>query len=85
MSPAIAMLSAPAYELIGALLGRYPRMTRETAMLFQRNLYFDSSKARDELGYSHRPFEETARRTVAWYRDHGYLPEMDEAASSPGR
>ena len=30
-------------------------------------------KAERELGLIARPFEETARDTVAWFRDHGYL------------
>ena len=30
-------------------------------------------KAQRELGLSARPFEETARDTVTWFREHGYL------------
>jgi dihydroflavonol-4-reductase len=33
----------------------------------------DSSKAQRELGLHPRPFEETARDTIAWFREHGYL------------
>lgn len=81
LSSVVAKVSAPAYELIGALLGRYPRMTRETALLFQRDLYFDCSKAREELGYAHRPFAETVQRTIEWYRVHGYLPAAEESGA----
>ncbi len=33
----------------------------------------NSEKARRELGLSPRPFEETARDTITWFREHGYL------------
>jgi dihydroflavonol-4-reductase len=33
----------------------------------------NSEKARRELGLSPRPFEETARDTVTWFRDNRYL------------
>ena len=32
-----------------------------------------SFKAKRELDLTARPFEQTARDTVAWFRDHGYL------------
>jgi dihydroflavonol-4-reductase len=31
------------------------------------------AKAQDELGYGHRPFLDTVRTTLAWFRTHGYL------------
>jgi dihydroflavonol-4-reductase len=33
----------------------------------------NSEKARRELGLNPRPFEETARDTIQWFREHGYL------------
>jgi dihydroflavonol-4-reductase len=33
----------------------------------------DSEKARRELGLKARPFEDTARDTIAWFREHHYL------------
>jgi dihydroflavonol-4-reductase len=38
-----------------------------------RTLWFDSSKARRELGLTTRPYEEAARRAYDWYRLNGYL------------
>ncbi|MCL5998022.1 MAG: NAD-dependent epimerase/dehydratase family protein [Chloroflexi bacterium] len=35
--------------------------------------WFDSGKARRELGLSTRPYAEAARRTFEWYRAHGYI------------
>jgi dihydroflavonol-4-reductase len=36
-------------------------------------LWFDSSKARRELGLTTRPYREAAQRTYDWYRANGYL------------
>ncbi len=33
----------------------------------------DCSKARLELGFAYRPFPETVRDTLAWFREHQYL------------
>ncbi len=39
----------------------------------------DTSRARRELGLPDpRPFEETCRDTVAWFRAHGYLKPVEE-------
>ena len=38
-----------------------------------RTLWFDSSKARRELGLTTRPYAEAARRAYDWYRLNGYL------------
>jgi dihydroflavonol-4-reductase len=35
--------------------------------------WFSGDKARRELGIQTRPFAESAARTLAWYRDNGYL------------
>ncbi len=35
--------------------------------------WFDSTKARRELGLTTRPFVESVRRTYDWYRQNGYL------------
>jgi dihydroflavonol-4-reductase len=31
------------------------------------------AKAQSELGFAHRPFVDTVRDTLAWFREHGYL------------
>jgi dihydroflavonol-4-reductase len=33
----------------------------------------DCSKAREELGFTARPFVETIRDTLAWFREYNYL------------
>lgn len=34
---------------------------------------YDTSKAREAFDLTPRPFEETVRDTVAWFREHGYV------------
>jgi dihydroflavonol-4-reductase len=38
-----------------------------------RTLWFDSSKARRELGLNTRPYSEAARRAYEWYNENGYV------------
>jgi dihydroflavonol-4-reductase len=33
----------------------------------------DTRKAREELGFTTRPFADTVRETLAWFREHNYL------------
>jgi len=33
---------------------------------------YEISKARDELGYKPRPFDDTVRDALEWFREHGY-------------
>ena len=37
------------------------------------HLYYDSNRARSELGYRPRPAVEAIREAVAWYRDRGLI------------
>lgn len=45
----------------------------EQARFAAETFWFDSTKARRELGLTTRPFAESARRTYDWYRQNGYL------------
>ncbi len=38
-----------------------------------RHVYHDTTKARQELGFTTRPLEETLRESVEWYRKHDLL------------
>ncbi|NTU68240.1 MAG: NAD-dependent epimerase/dehydratase family protein [Chlorobiaceae bacterium] len=56
-------------------------MRKKVSKLFNMNLYtvasqflyFDSSKAKRELGMRSEPYEASIRRTFEWYRDHNML------------
>jgi dihydroflavonol-4-reductase len=50
-----------------------PIATAGSVRYASQKLYFDNAKAKRELGYTVRPLEDTIRRSVRWFRDHGYL------------
>ncbi|MBQ6322599.1 MAG: NAD-dependent epimerase/dehydratase family protein [Lachnospiraceae bacterium] len=53
--------------------GTKPLMTRFSVYNLARNNNFDSSKARDELGYTTRSYRETIRDEVAWLKKTGKI------------
>ncbi len=58
---------------VSRLLPRQPWLALEALQLARHRMFFDSSKARRELGYEPGPVEEALERSVAWYRSHGYV------------
>lgn len=54
-------------------LGGEPVITAGSVAYASRPLNFDNRKAREELGFTTRPLEDTLRRAVAWFRASGYL------------
>jgi dihydroflavonol-4-reductase len=50
-----------------------PLISGEQLKLSGVNFYFDSSKARRELGYLIMPFRGAVEKAYRWYREHGYL------------
>ncbi len=69
-----------AARVIHRILGKL-RLRDRVSKLFNMNLftvasqflYFDSSKAKRELGMRSEPYEESIRRTFEWYRDRNML------------
>ena len=51
-------------------LGRTPPLSREAVDMASNYWYFDSTKARDELGWSPRDAADTLFATVTYLRDH---------------
>ena len=69
--------------------GRTALLSRSALALSQLNVVVDASKARRELGWSPRPFEERMRETMAWYvdaygRGDAALPVKRAGASAAG-
>ncbi len=58
---------------ISRVLPREPWLPLEAIQLARHKMYFDSSKARRQLGYEPGSPEVALARAVAWYRDHGYV------------
>ena len=53
--------------------GEKPVLTTFNVYSMARNNQFDSSKAKEELGYSTRPYEETIHDMVEWLLAEGII------------
>jgi nucleoside-diphosphate-sugar epimerase len=78
--PVIRALAA-AMEAVARVTGRRPMLDRSQVDEFAGKYgYFDSSKAKRELGYTWLPARETVRRTIAWLVTRGFVPERRQRA-----
>jgi dihydroflavonol-4-reductase len=50
-----------------------PLFTYKSARYATRRLWFDTRKARTELGLPRTPFMETIEKSVRWFSEHGYV------------
>jgi dihydroflavonol-4-reductase len=57
----------------GRLLGKAPKFTPAAIIAIQSHRLISHEKATRELGYEPRPFEETMRDTMEWFRSAGML------------
>ena len=64
---------AHSLELLSEKTGKKPLMTTFSVYNLARNNVFDYSKARKELGYTTRPYQETIRDEVRWLKDEGLI------------
>jgi len=78
-APRFTLPRAPLYpcamaaELIAAITGREPLLTRDGLRMSRHRMYFTSAKAERELGYRARPYVDGLRDAIAWFRSGGYL------------
>lgn len=61
--------AAPACEAIAGKMQKQPLVTPYSAYTLGSNGNFSSDKAKEELGYCHRPIEETLADTVMWMKE----------------
>jgi dihydroflavonol-4-reductase len=80
---AIAGVRAPRFEpprvllsalvgvigIVSALKGTSPPLTREVLQVLGRYAWYDTSRARADLGWEPRPLEQTLEDTIRWLRD----------------
>jgi len=52
---------------------RPPQIPIEAVQMAKKKMFFDSSKAIRELGYSPRPIEDALGQAVDWFRKKGYV------------
>lgn len=56
-------------ELVSSIRGKPAPLTREALQIIGRYAWYDTSKARAELGWSSRPLNETLTDTIRWLRN----------------
>jgi len=57
------------------LVGRRAPICREAARVMVHGRRCDGGRAARELGLEYTPVEDTLRRTIAWFRESGLLPQ----------
>lgn len=57
-------------ELWSKLTGKPSKVTRELLELWGRYAWYDTSRARKELGWKPRPLQESLRDTIQWMREN---------------
>lgn len=73
-APLWLAMAASVFSLAwGRLRGREPKFTPAAVEAIGRHRRISGEKARRELGYQPRPFEETLADTFAWYAAEGLL------------
>jgi dihydroflavonol-4-reductase len=58
-----------ALELVSKLRGKPAPVTRDVLQIIGRYAWYDTSKARAELGWTPRPLDQTLADTIRWLRD----------------
>jgi len=64
---------AHAAEAVARLTGKEPFVTVDGLAMSRYRMFFSSEKARRELGYVARPWQEGVREALGWFREAGYL------------
>ena len=83
MAAALAGVRKPRFRMPGGIIRGFgaaaerlaPKLglDRGGTQILSNYWYYDDSRARDELGYSSRPLEETVVESIEWYRQSGKL------------
>jgi dihydroflavonol-4-reductase len=60
-----------AIELYSRIRNTPPPITRDVLQVLGRYAWYDTTKARTELGWTSRPLDETLAETIAWLRNPG--------------
>ncbi len=79
-SPPITILRKPGQIVVGwvgDLLSRFSQsesdMNSAAIQMSSQRHWYSSQRAIDELGYRHRPADESIRDAIAWFRENQYL------------
>ena len=72
----VAYLAAPWMGMLANLNGSRPIYTRATLDALHSNRQISHESASRDLGYQHRPFEETIQDTLTWFAQNGFLDRL---------
>jgi dihydroflavonol-4-reductase len=70
---AVPLAAAAAATWAARLTGRPPRVSLESVRMSRHRMFFDAGKAVRELGLPQTPVEDALARSVAWFRENGYV------------
>ena len=73
LPPVVTRMAGMAGALFGAARRRDPLVCPELVRVFLHGHHYDGSRAGRELGLRYTPIEETVRRTLTWYAEHGLV------------
>ncbi|XFA73158.1 NAD-dependent epimerase/dehydratase family protein [Thermosynechococcaceae cyanobacterium Okahandja] len=60
-------------EVILGALGKTPSIPVDGVRMAQQRMFYDATKAVQELGLPQTPIDQALAEAVAWYREHGYF------------
>lgn len=69
----LALFGAYISEGLSLLTHHPPRAPLAAVRMAKKKMFFDSSKAKRELGYSPKPARVALEKAVRWFSDHGYI------------
>jgi dihydroflavonol-4-reductase len=77
----IPLAVAHVEEPLARLMGRDPRVPLAGVRMSKSVMFFDASKAVEELGFPQSPIEPALERAVSWFIEHDYAPSGSSRAA----
>lgn len=59
-------------EHIASITKKEPKATVDSVKMSKRKMFFSSEKAKQKLGYKHRPGSEGLKDAIDWFNEHNY-------------
>jgi dihydroflavonol-4-reductase len=69
----VPLTAAAVDTALSRVTGRAPRISLESVRMATHRMFFDASRAVEELGLARTPVEEPLARAVEWFRAKGYV------------
>lgn len=73
----LALLAGHIFTTQASITGKQPFVTAGEVKIGHRGEWYDCSKAFNELGMPRTPLPETIKKAITWFRENGYLPEVN--------